>query len=335
MVILNCNEEFVVNALGKLTLEFNYDWQEQIKIRELLHLALYNYDVMSVEKSLISSDLKEKILLYLQVKKLENYSQATLTNYMYTLRNFSDFINKPVSTISKNDIRYFMAMNYTSLKPSTINNKLACLKAFFEWLEQEEVIAKNPARYLQGTRLPKRLRSSLSVEELEKIRLACKNVRERALIEFLFATGCRISEVVKANISDIDFSNNSLKVVGKGDKQRIVFFNDKTRLHLKNYIDTRTDKQEALFIAVKRPHNRISKRGLELIVSNVGKRTNIGKSIFPHLLRHTMATLGLQSGADITTIQHLLGHTTPSTTQIYAETSLDNLKHEYKQHFNC
>lgn len=145
---MNCNEEFVVKALGKLTLEFNYDWDEQKKIRELLHLSLYNYEVMSSEKSLVTSDLKEKILLYLQVKKLENYSKATLNNYMYTLRNFSNFIVKPVSNISKNDIRYFMAINYENLKPSTVNNKLACIKAFFEWLEQEEIIPKNPARYL-------------------------------------------------------------------------------------------------------------------------------------------------------------------------------------------
>ncbi|WP_244833359.1 site-specific tyrosine recombinase/integron integrase [Clostridium sp. BJN0001] len=332
---MNCNEEFIVKAIGKLTLEFNYNWDEQKKLRELLYLALYNYEVVSSEKSLVASDLKEKILLYLQVKKLENYSKATLKNYTYTLRKFSDFIVKPVSTITKNDIRYFMALNYSKLKPSTINNKIACFKTFFEWLEQEELIQKNPARSLLGTRLPKHLRHSLTLEELEKIRMACINLRERALIEFIFATGCRISEVMNTNISDIDFSNNSLKVIGKGEKERIVFFNDKTKLHLKKYIDTRDDENRALFIATKSPFNRLSRRSLEVAVSNIGKRAKIGKPVFPHLLRHTMATLGLQSGADITTIQHLLGHTTPSTTQIYAENSLDNLKHEYKQHFNC
>ncbi|NFO31060.1 integrase [Clostridium botulinum] len=332
---MNCNEEFVVRALGKLTLEFNYNWQEQSKIRDILHLALYNYQVTSIEKSLVSSDLKEKILLYLQVKKLENYSIATLNNYMYTLRHFSNYVNKPVATINKNDIRYFLATTYNGLKPSTINNKLACLKAFFEWMEQEEIIPKNPARHLNGTRLPKRLRKALTIEELEKVRLACINVRERALVEFIFATGCRISEVVATNVDDIDFSNNTLKVIGKGNKQRIVFFSDKTKLHLKNYIDTREDNNEALFIATKKPYNRVSRRALELTISKIGLRANIGKSVFPHLLRHTMATLGLQSGADITTIQHLLGHTTPSTTQVYAENSLDNLRHEYKQHFNC
>lgn len=332
---MNCNEEFVIKAIGKLTLEFDYDWEEQKKIREVLYLALHDYEVMSAEKSLVASDLKEKILLYLKVKKLENYSQATLSNYMYTLKKFSDCIVKPVATITKNDIRYYMALNYSELKPSTINNKIACFKTFFEWLEQEELIPKNPARSLSGTRLPKHLRHSLTLEELEKIRMACIDLRERALIEFIFATGCRISEVVNCNIADINFSDNSLKVIGKGDKERIVFFNDKTKLHLKNYIDSRTDESEALFIATKFPFNRVSRRSLEVAVTKIGDRANIGKPVYPHLLRHTMATLGLQSGADITTIQHLLGHTTPSTTQIYAETSLDSLHHEYKQHFNC
>ncbi|MBY6761795.1 tyrosine-type recombinase/integrase [Clostridium botulinum] len=329
---MNCNEEFVVRALGKLTLEFNCNWKEQQKIRELLHLSLYNYEVVSSEKSLVSSDLKEKIILYLQVKKLENYSNATLTNYMYTLRQFMSCINKPVSTINKNDIRYFLANSYIGLKKSTINNKISCIKAFFEWLEQEEIIQKNPTKQIKGTKLPKRLRKALTIEELEKIRLACKDVRERALVEFIFATGCRVSEVVEVNIEDLDISSNTLKVVGKGDKQRIVCFSDKTRLHLKNYIETRRDSNEALFISSKFPYDRIGKRGIEVIIAKIGKRAKLNKPVFPHLLRHTMATLGIQAGANITTIQHLLGHENPTTTQIYAENSLENIKHEYKQH---
>ncbi|APF24329.1 tyrosine-type recombinase/integrase [Clostridium butyricum] len=299
---MNSNEEFVVNAIGKLTLEFNFDWEQQRKVRDCLYLSLYNYEVLPIEKALIKSDLEDKILLYLQVRKLENYSQATLSNYMYTLRKFSSFINKPVGTITKNDIRYYMVINFGGLKPSTINNKIACFKAFFEWLEQEELIPKNPARSLSGTRLPKHLRHSLTLEELEKIRMACIDYRERALIEFIFATGCRISEVVNCNISAINFSDNSLKVIGKGDKERVVFFNDKTKLHLKNYVDSRRDGNEALFIATKFPFNRVSRRSLEVAVTKIGKRANIGKPVYPHLLRHTMATLGLQSGADINNI---------------------------------
>lgn len=329
---MNCNEEFVIKALGKLTLEFNFDWKEQRKIGELLHLALYGYDVLSQEKGLMASDLQEKILLYLQVKKLENYSEATLKNYFYTLRMLESYIKKPVSTINKNDIRYFLANCFSNLKPSSVNTKIYCLKGFFQWLTDEEIIPKNPARLIKDNKVPKRLRKSLTVTELERLRIACKDVKERALLEFLFATGCRVSEVVNTNVSDLDLSNNSLRVIGKGDKQRIVFFSDKTKLHLQNYLETRTDINPALFISSKFPYQRMSKRGIEVIISKLGKRAGIERPVFPHLLRHTMATLGLQAGANITTIQHLLGHTTPATTQTYAQNSLENLKHEYKQH---
>jgi integrase/recombinase XerD len=332
---MNCNEEFVVKALGKLTLEFNFDWQQQRKISEILHLCLYNYDVLSQETGLVASDLKEKIRFYLEVRKLENYSNATLKNYLYTLGHFALFINKPVATINKNDLRYYLAClaKDKNLKASTMNNKISSLKAFFQWLEDEEIIPRNPARQISATKLPKRLRSALSIEELERLRLACKDVRERSLVEFIFATGCRVSEVVNVNIEDLNLYNNTLRVIGKGDKERVVCFSDKTKLHLKNYIDSRKDANPALFISSKFPFDRMGKRGIEVIISKLGKKAKISRPVFPHLLRHTMATLGLQAGADLTTIQHLLGHTVPSTTQIYAEQNIDNIKHEYKQHF--
>lgn len=332
---MNCNDEFVVKALGKLTLEFNFDWQQQLKANELIHLALYNYNVLPVENALVASDLHEKIKLYLEVRKLEGYSMETLKNYFYVLIDFANIIVKPATTVTKNDIRYYLAYksNEGKFKPSTINNKISILKAFFQWLDDEEIIMRNPCRQIKLTKLPKRLRTALNTEELERLRIACITERERALVEFLFATGCRVSELVKANIDDIDFAENSLRVVGKGDKQRMVYFSDKTRLYLKNYIKSRRDNDEALFVSDRFPHGRLGRRGIEVIISKIASRTEINKSVYPHLLRHTCATLALKKGADITTIQHILGHESPSTTQTYAEMNEENLKHEYNQHF--
>lgn len=329
---MNCNEEFIMKVIGKLTLEFNFDWEQQRKVRECLNYAMYNYEVHTLEKSLIKGDMDEKIFLYLKVKKLAGYSDSTLNHYQYTLYKLSTFLNKPVATVTTNDLRMFLILNSEGKKPSTINSIIFYIKAFFAWLESEELIPRNPARKLEVNKVPKRLRKALTIEELEKVRIACKDTRDRALVEFIFSTGCRVSEVVNVNIKDLDFNNNALKVIGKGDKQRIVFFSDKTKLYLTKYLDTRIDANEALFISSKFPYGRINRRAIELIVSRIGIRANLGKPVFPHLLRHTMATLGLQAGADITTIQHLLGHTTPTTTQIYAENSVENLKHEYKQH---
>jgi integrase/recombinase XerD len=329
---MNCNEEFVIKAIGKLTLEFNFDWEQQRKVRDALYYALYNFEVHTLEKALIKGDIREKIFLYLKVKKLAGYSDKTLENYNYVLEKMANFINKPVATITTNDLRMFLIIQSEGKKASTINSNTFYIKAFFSWLELEELIPKNPAKKLETTKLPKRLRKSLTVEELEKIRIACKDDRDRALVEFLFATGCRVSEVVDCNIDDLDFSSNTLRVIGKGNKERIVCFSDKAKLYIKRYLDNREDSNSALFIGIRRPFNRLGKRAIELIIHNIAERAGFNKSVFPHLLRHTMATLGLQNGANIVTIQHLLGHTDPSTTQIYAENSIENIKHEYKQH---
>lgn len=331
---MNCNEEFVVKALGKLTLDFNFDWKQQRKIREDLYYSLYGYEVLALEKSLVKSDLEEKILMYLKVKKLEGYSSETLKDYYYILRKFATFINKPAGTINKNDIRMYLALNTEGLKASTINTLIFTIRAFFTWLVDEEIIPNNPCRSIATTKLPKRLRKSLNIEDIERLRCACITDRERCIIEFLFATGCRVTEAVNTNISDINVNDNTIKIIGKGNKQRIVCFNDKTKLYINNYLVTRNDDNDALFISERKPYKRIGKRGLEVIVSKIAKRAGIEKAVYPHLLRHTMATLGYQSGVDLTVIQHLLGHTSPVTTQVYAEEDMNNIKHEYKQHFN-
>ncbi|NFE73389.1 integrase [Clostridium botulinum] len=333
---MNCNEEFVIKTIGKLTLEFNLNWEQQKIVRDCLYYSLYNYEVVSKEKSLIKGDMPEKILLYLSVKKLAGYSAATLKNYKYLLDKLSAFLNKPVTTITVNDIRMFLIIQGKGKKPSTINSMIFYIKAFFNWLESEDLITKNPVKKLEINKLPKRLRKALTLEELERLRIACKTNRERALLEFLFSTGCRVTETVDCNITDLNFNENILKVVGKGDKERIVCFGEKTKLYLKKYIyeDRRKDNDPALFVSEKFPYKRLSKRGIELIISKLGKRADFNKNIFPHLLRHTMATVGLQNGANLITIQQLLGHTDPATTQIYAQNSIENIKYEYKQHMN-
>lgn len=330
---MNCNEEFVVKALGKLTLEFNFDWKEQKKISEILHLSLYGFDVLSQEKGLMTSDLKEKISLYIQVKKLENYSESTLKNYLYTLRTFESTIKKPVIAINKNDIRYFLATTCTNNKASTVNSKIFCLKGFFQWLTDEEIISNNPARLIKDTKVPKRLREPLTIEEIEKLRIACQTNRERSLLEFLFSTGCRVSELCEVKISDLNVYEKSLNIIGKGDKERKVYFSPKCKIYIEKYLNERKDNNPYLFVSQKYPFNKLRKRGVEVIISKIGLRTDICKPIFPHILRHSMATIGLSSGADLTTIQHLLGHTSPSITQTYAKVNYDNIKHSYNQHF--
>ena len=330
---MNYNEEFITNATIQITEKLNLVWEQQKLVREILNLSLYNYEVVTLEKSLVKGDIKEKVALYLKVRKLDGLSESTLKHYFYILRAFCSYLNKPIATITINDLRMFIYEYSKGKKPSTQNTITSCIKAFFSWLEQEELVPKNPAKRLEQNKLPIRLRKSLTVRELEQLRLACITNRERALLEFIFSTGCRISEVESINIEDLDLCNNTLRVVGKGNKERLVCFSDKTKLHLENYLKERRDGNPALFISKRFPYERMGKRGLEIVISKIGKRAGFEKRIFPHLLRHTMATLGLQSGAEITTIQHLLGHTDPATTEIYAELNQENIQHQYKQHF--
>lgn len=328
---MNCNEEFVIKAIGKITLEFPII--DQLKLRDILYESLYKFQVVSEEQGLVASDIEEKMMIFLASKKIEGKSEKTLYNYRLILQKFSSCIVKPISTVNIMDLRMYLATTTKHLKPGTINTIMSSLKSFFGWLALEEYIPQNPTLKLKPFKMPKRLRKSLTVEELERLRDACEKVRERALVEFIFSTGLRVSEVKDTNIEDLHFGdNNSLRVIGKGDKEREVYFSPKAKLYIEKYIRSRNDACPALFVSIKRPHGRIGVRTIEKSISDIAQRAGFDKAVFPHLLRHTMATLAIQAGAKLTTVQHLLGHEDPSTTQIYAETSLEEIKHEYKQH---
>lgn len=280
----------------------------------------------------MASDIEERMMIFLASKKLEGRSGITLYNYMLILRKFAAYVIKPTSTINVMDIRMFLAATTKDLKPSSINTVMSCLKSFFGWLENEEYISKNPTKKLQPYKLPKRMRKSLTVEELEKLRYACVTPRERSIIEFLFATGCRVSEVVNANLEDLNLADMSLRVIGKGDKEREVYITPKAKFYLEKYISSREGDSSALFTSIRRPYGRIGVRAIEREVAKVANRACFDKAVFPHLIRHTTATLAVQAGAKLTTVQYILGHEDPATTQIYAEISKDEIKHEYKQH---
>ncbi|SFA70471.1 tyrosine-type recombinase/integrase [Clostridium frigidicarnis] len=205
------------------------------------------------------------------------------------------------------------------------------MKSFFSWLVGEEYIPKNPALKLKQTKQPKRLRNALTEEELEIFKNACKTLREKTIVEFLVSTGCRLSEVVNANIKDINWSEKSLYVIGKGDKQRKVYFNTRTKLLLKSYLESRNDNNEALFVTSKKPNSRLGARSIQRELKNISNRTNSEKSIFPHLMRHTFATHKLNSGMSLSVLQHIMGHDNPATTQIYASLNEENILHEYRR----
>ncbi|APQ78367.1 site-specific tyrosine recombinase/integron integrase [Clostridium botulinum] len=322
-------EEVVIKLVGKLSLEFPDI--DQLKVRSIAEEVLYKYRVLPEETGLVSSDIEEKLTIYLASKKLDGLSLETLKNYRYNLIIFADYLRKPLAAIETMDLRMFLAARCKNMKPSSMNGQISILKSFFGWLATEEYIPKNPAAKLKQTKEPKRVRKPLTEEEAELLRQACETFRQKALTEFLISTGCRLDEVFKVNKDNINWHEMSLFVIGKGNKERKVYFNTKAKILLKKYLLTREDDDPALFVTSKKPYHRLGKRSIQREFKKIANMAGIEKSIHPHLFRHSFATYKINSGMPMPIIQHLMGHESPATTQIYAQLSEETVKYEYKK----
>lgn len=330
----NLNEEASIKLVGRLTLflpEIENDFNKQLDIKKLIDEVLYDYDVQTKSKELIASDIEEKIQLYIACKKLEGLSKKTLIGYKNFLLRLNIFFTKPCGTITTMDLRMFLAAISKDKKASTVNNYITYLKNFFGWLQNEEYIFKNPAAKLAFTKVPKLILEGYKPDNLEKLRDACRTEKEKTLFELLESTACRISEVCHITINDINWSERSIKVTGKGNKQRIVYFSTAAKLHMERYLKERKGHSEYLFISDHAPYQPIKQRALQLIVNNIQKRSGVTERVHCHKFRRTQATHLLNSGMSLPGVQKLLGHESPETTQRYAQLSQENLKNEYSR----
>lgn len=289
------------------------------------------YHITQVSSYDIHPDLTEKIELFLSGKRVEGLSQITLYDYELQLNMFSKHIKKRVEDITTADIRVFLG-KFEHLKTSTISTKLSVLKSFFGWLVSEEIIQRDPTVKIKPPKKEKRLPKALTIEELEMLREVCETYRQRALLEVLYATGCRLSEVQALNRDDINFQTGSILVFGKGGKEREVYLSWRAMHHLKKYLFNRLDDEPALFVTERKPYRRLSKRGIQREIEKIGKKANLQKSVHPHVLRHTFATLTLNNGASLAAVQAFLGHEDASTTQIYAQLTNEKKREEYRKY---
>lgn len=329
MYSASCKNEVVIKLVGKLSLEFPQ--LNQLTVRGIVEEVLYKYDVSPQETALVASDIEEKIQIYLATKKLDGLSSKTLKNYNYNLIIFASHLRKPLATITTMDLRMFLAARCKNMKPSSMNNQISILKSFFSWLHGEDYIPKNPATKLKQTKEPKRLRSPLSEEEIEILRQTCNTAREEALLEFAYSTGARLSEIVSVNKDDINWHEKSLRVVGKGNKEREIYFTSKAKILLKKYLNTRNDDCPALFVSLRAPYTRIGGRAVEREIEKIAKRSEINKPIYLHIFRHSLASHLLDKGVPLHIVQEVLGHETSATTQIYARTSRESVLYEYRK----
>lgn len=281
----------------------------------------------SQTKSVSSVSNSNYLAMFLNAKKIEGCSERTLSYYKTTVEKLLDGITDPIRKVTTDDIREYLA-SYQGLNDcskTTIDNIRRNISSFFTWLEEEDYIIKSPMRRIHKIKTTKTVKEVISDEEIEKMRDKCKNLRDLAIIDLLYSTGIRIGELVRLNIDDIDFEERECIVFGKGDKERRVYFDAKTKIHLMSYINSRFDTNPALFVTLDAPYNRLQISGVEIRLRRLGRELGINK-VHPHKFRRTMATRAIDKGMPIEQVQKLLGHSQIDTTMHYAIVNQTNVK---------
>ena len=270
---------------------------------------------------------------FISSKQIEGCSDRTIKYYKEIIDKFNDSFDKSIKKITTEEIRSYLSTykEMSTCGSTTIDNIRRVLSSFFSWLEDEDYIIKSPIRRIHRIKTPTTVKEVLTDENLEKLRDECENIRDLSLIELLISTGMRVGELVNLNISNLNFEDRSCVVLGKGNKEREVYFDAKTKLHLKEYISKRNDTNDALFVSLREPHQRLSISGIELIVRNLGVNTNINK-VHPHKFRRTLATMAIDKGMPVEQVQKLLGHVKIETTMHYAMVNQSNVKISHRRY---
>lgn len=306
---------------------------EMDTITQAFLLAISEYDMKEKSTELIVSEESDLqiVQMFFVAKSVEGCSKKTISYYYSEITKFLTSVNKPIKKITANDIRVYIARIGIEKKicKVTQDNTLRIIKSFFSWLTAEEIIEKNPTSRIRRIRVDKKQKKAFTDIEIEKLRNAAENKRDRALVDFLMSTGCRVSEITRLNKTDIQ--NDECKVFGKGAKERTVYLNARAIVSLNEYLKEREDTKEALFVSAHKPHNRLKNNSVETIVRKLGEKTNI-TNVHPHRFRRTAATKAAKRGMPIEQIKQMLGHTEIQTTLIYLDMGGDTLKESHKKY---
>ena len=298
-------------------------------------LAGYEVSPMPTSDEVRNKENAELLDVFLSAKRIEGCSEKSMHYYKSSIDKLVSAVKKNVREIDTNDIRRYLAdiQAERGLSKVTIDNLRRIFSSFFSWLEDEDYIVKSPVRRIHKVRTDTLVKEVLTDENIEVLRDSCQELRDIALIDMLASTGMRVGELVKINREDVDFQERQCVVFGKGNKEREVYFNARTKIHLKKYLDSRTDDNPALFVSLTKPYNRLSISGVEVRLRNLGKQAKLNK-VHPHKFRRTLATMAIDRGMPIEQVQKLLGHVKIDTTLHYAMVNQTNVKIAHRKFLN-
>lgn len=319
-------EEKLVKIINEMA-----DYLNIAQMKKLQEVLIKNLSDARPEKEQISN--QEYLKMFIEAKQIEGCSARTLQYYQVTIEHLLKNIDTVIRKITTDEIRTYLAeyQQRNNCSKVTVDNVRRNISSFFSWLEEEDYILKSPMRRIHKIKTKQPVKEIISDEMIERLRDNCRCSRDLAMIDLLYSTGIRVGELVGLNISDIDFEERECVVYGKGDKERRVYFDAKAKLHLQNYINSRTDTNPALFVTLDSPYERLKISGVEIRVRELGRKLNIEK-IHPHKFRRTMATRAIDKGMPIERVQKILGHSQIGTTMQYAIVNQNNVKTSHRRY---
>ena len=324
-------QQIIINVMQQMLPHL--DNAQMQKLQKVLEIALFNCEITAQTEKKDTDDNPKLIDAFVAAKRIEGCSEKTLKYYRTTIETMVASINKGIRHIQTEDLRSYLT-DYQSKNQSsrvTIDNIRRILSSFFSWLEDEDYILKSPVRRIHKVKTATNIKETYTDEDLEKMRDNCTELRDLAMIDMLASTGMRVGEMVLLNRNDIDFNERECIVFGKGSKERVVYFDARTKIHLQNYLRSRKDDNPALFVSLKSPYERLKIGGVEVRLREFGKQLGLQR-VYPHKFRRTLATTAIDKGMPIEQLQQLLGHRKIDTTLQYAMVKQSNVKIAHRKY---